>query len=95
MMKHSPLNPFLIFRALAFHKFRSKQADQEKDDKETDKRPQRDEHKKDEAIEEYVEPNPNQGTEEKPIKPEEEGEMGRSDKAKNQPSDERDRYKDK
>lgn len=60
----------------------------------TDKRPQRDEHKKDEAVEEYINNDPNEKPEPHSDDPKEE-EMGRSDKAKKQSSGERDRYMDK
>jgi len=92
-MRYRKLNPLLIFRAMAIHTINLRVKNDEEGD-ETDKRPQRDEHKKDEALEEYISDDPNEKPDPKSSDPKEE-EMGRSDKAKSQPSDERDRYMDK
>jgi len=92
-MRYRTLNPLLIFRAMAIHTINLRVNNEEEGDK-TDKRPQRDEHKKDEALEEYISDDPHEKPEPKSNDPKEE-EMGRSDKAKSQPSDERDRYRDK
>ncbi|KEO75397.1 hypothetical protein [Anditalea andensis] len=90
-MRYKELNPLLIFRAMAIHSLNTKMNSEDPDP--TDKRPQREEHKKDEAVEEYISDDPNEKPEPQPKDPKEE-EMGRSDKAKKQPSDERDRYMD-
>jgi len=78
---------------MAIHTINTRMSSEEEGDS-TDKRPQRDEHKKDEALEEYINNDPNEKPEPHSNDPKEE-EMGRSDKAKKQPSDERDRYMDK
>lgn len=92
-MKNHNIDPFLAFRTMALQSIiHNMQNDDEGDP--TDKRPQRDEHKKDEAIEEYVEPDPNEAPD-RNTKEEKDEKVGRSDKAKNQPTDERDRYMDK
>lgn len=91
-MTYKNLNPLFTFRTIALNALILKMQNDDEGDP-TDKRPQRDEHKKDEAIEEYVEPDPNEAPERRSEEKEEK--IGRSDKAKNQPSDERDRYMDK
>jgi len=93
-MRYRTLNPLLIFRAMAIHSINVR-ANSDDDGAETDRRPQRDEHKKDEALEEYISDDPNEKPERTTGTDPKEEEMGRSDKAKNQPSDERDRYMDK
>jgi len=87
------LNPITTFIPPHFNMSKKDKEKEREEGRETDKRPQRDEHEKDEAVEEYVTPNPNDKPENLPNDPEEEG-MGRSEKAKKQPSDERDRYMD-
>lgn len=91
-MRYKALNPLLIFRAMAIHSINARNNNDEDEDN-TDRRPQRDEHKKDEALEEFINNDPNEKPEPHSDDPKEE-EMGRSDKAKKQPSDERDRYMD-
>jgi len=92
-MRYKAINPLLIFRAMAIHSINTRM-NKDGEEENTDQRPQRDEHKKDEAVEEYISNDPNEKPEPHSDDPREE-EMGRSDKAKKQPSDERDRYMDK
>ncbi|MBS9525452.1 hypothetical protein KIH41_17480 [Litoribacter ruber] len=79
-----PISTFIPFH------FGSNNDDDRKESPEN--RPQRDEHKKDEAIEEFVDPDPNAKPGKKD-KPEKDDKMGRSKEAEEGPSDERDRYK--
>ena len=94
-MRDKELNPFLVFKALAIHSINKtiKMQQEEEEGDSTNKRAQRDEHTKDEAIEEYVRDDPKEKPE-PDNKDTKEEEFGRSDKAEKQPSDERDRYKD-